>query len=231
MGLFLFFLLFFSVQAEVVSLPSNTTIQIQSTGFRIEGSTLTGQKLVPLADSLIQSTTAQLKVLYALRNWREALLTTTSQSFNVSGTATQVIPSNSLNLKSSQIACISCDQDDYTGNIRVDETIEYVTSAQSAAAILLYSKTATGCNFTSDDQTAARYPNIFTFTTRGGYSALLGAFNQSTTINIVSMSYLSGVPSDNDAGGTSDSPNTGSYPDSSTSFNPLTYPPSHDHPV
>jgi len=190
MGLFLFFLLFFSVQAKVVSLPSNTTIQIQSTGFRIEGSTLTGQKLVPLVDSLIQSTTAQLK------------------SFNVSGTATQVIPSNSLNLKSSQIACVSCDQDDYTGNIRVDETIEYVTSAQSAAAILLYSKTATGCNFTSDDQTAARYPNIFTFTTRGGYSALLGAFNQSTTISIVSMSYLSGVPSDNDAGGTSDSPNT-----------------------
>ncbi|CAI7587663.1 hypothetical protein PCG10_006534 [Penicillium crustosum] len=190
MGLFLFFLLFFSVQAEVVSLPSNTTIQIQSTGFRIEGSTLTGQKLVPLADSLIQSTTAQLK------------------SFNVSGTATQVIPSNSLNLKSSQIACISCDQDDYTGNIRVDETIEYVTSAQSAAAILLYSKTATGCNFTSDDQTAARYPNIFTFTTRGGYSALLGAFDQSTTISIVSMSYLSSVPSDSDAGGTSDSPNT-----------------------
>ncbi|CRL18632.1 Zinc finger, C3HC4 RING-type [Penicillium camemberti] len=207
MGLFLFFLLFFSVQAKVVSLPSNTTIQIQSTGFRIEGSTLTGQKLVPLVDSLIQSTTAQLKVLYALRNWRGSTADI-YQSFNVSGTATQVIPSNSLNLKSSQIACVSCDQDDYTGNIRVDETIEYVTSAQSAAAILLYSKTATGCNFTSDDQTAARYPNIFTFTTRGGYSALLGAFNQSTTISIVSMSYLSGVPSDNDAGGTSDSPNT-----------------------
>lgn len=230
MGLFLFFLLFFSVQAKVVSLPSNSTIQIQSTGFRIEGSTLTGQKLVPLVDSLIQSTTAQLKVLYALRNWRGSTADI-YQSFNVSGTATQVIPSNSLNLKSSQIACVSCDQDDYTGNIRVDETIEYVTSAQSAAAILLYSKTATGCNFTSDDQTAARYPNIFTFTTRGGDSALLGAFNQSTTISIVSMSYLSGVPSDNDAGGTSDSPNTGSYPDSFTSFSPLTYPPSHDHPV
>lgn len=78
MGLFLFFLLFFSVQAEVISLPSNTTIQIQSTGFRIEGSTLTGQKLVPLADSLIQSTTAQLKVLYAVRNCWGALLTSTS---------------------------------------------------------------------------------------------------------------------------------------------------------
>lgn len=229
MGLFLFLLLFFSVQAEVISLPSNTT-QIQSTGFRIEGSTLTGQKLVPLADSLIQSTTAQLKVPIRSTQLTRGIADI-YQSFNVSGTATQVIPSNSLNLKSSQIACISCDQDDYTGNIRVDETIEYVTSAQSAAAILLYSKTATGCNFTSDDQTAARYPNIFTFTTRGGYSALLGAFDRSTTISIVSMSYLSGVPSDNDAGGTSDSPNTGSYPDSSTSFNPLTYPPSHDHPV
>ncbi|KAK4867593.1 hypothetical protein LT330_001103 [Penicillium expansum] len=190
MGLFLFFLLFFSVQAEVVSLPSNTTIQIQSTGFQIEGGNLTGQKLVPLAESLIQSTTAQLK------------------SFNVSGTATQVIPSNSLDLKSSQIACISCDQEDYTGNIRVDETIEYVTSAQSAAAILLYSKTATGCNFTSDDQTVARYPNIFTFTSQAGYSALLSAFDQPTTISIVSMSYLSAVPSDGDPGGSGDSPNT-----------------------
>lgn len=79
MGLFLFFLLFFSVQANVVSLPSNSTIQIQSTGFRIEGTTLTGQKLVPLADSLIQSTTTQLKVLYnLLRNCRGALLTSTS---------------------------------------------------------------------------------------------------------------------------------------------------------
>lgn len=75
MGLFLFFLLFFSVQAEVISLPSNTTdTQIQSTGFRIEGSTLTGQKLVPLTESLIQSTTDHLKVLYALIVCR-ALLT------------------------------------------------------------------------------------------------------------------------------------------------------------
>ncbi|CAG8890990.1 unnamed protein product [Penicillium egyptiacum] len=186
MGLFLFFLLFFSVQAEVVSLPSNATSE--STGFRIEGSTLTGQKLVPLAESLIS--TAQLK------------------SFNVSGTATQVIPSNSLDLKKYQIACISCDQDEYTGNIRVDETIEYVTSAHSAAAILLYSKTAIGCNFTSDDQTAASSPYIFTFTSQGGYSALLRAFDQPTTISIVSMSYLSGVPSDGDTGGTGDSPNT-----------------------
>ncbi|EKV09427.1 Zinc finger, RING-type [Penicillium digitatum] len=190
MGWLLFLLWFISVQAEVVSLPSNATIQIQSTGFHIEGSTLTGQKLVPVAGSLIQSTTVQLK------------------SFNVSGTATQVIPSNSLDLKSSQIACISCDQNDYTGNIRVDETIEYVTSAQSAAAILLYSKTATGCNFTSDDQTVARYPNIFTFTSRGGYPALLSAFHQQTTISIVSMSYLAAVPSDGDPGGSGNSPNT-----------------------
>ncbi|OQE91940.1 hypothetical protein PENNAL_c0008G08163 [Penicillium nalgiovense] len=185
MGLFLFFLLFFSVQANVVSLPSNTTSQ--STGFRIEGGTLTGQKLIPLESSI---TTAQLK------------------SFNVSGTATQVIPSNSLDLKGSQIACISCDQDDYTGNIRVDETIEYVTSAHSAAAILLYSKTAIGCNFTSDDQTAAPSPYIFTFTSRGGYSALLRAFDQPTTISIVSMSYISGVPTDGDTGSGGDSPNT-----------------------
>ncbi|KAJ5811208.1 hypothetical protein N7447_010724 [Penicillium robsamsonii] len=192
MGLSLFFLLFISVKAVVVSLPSNTTdIHIQSSGFRIEGTTLTGQKLVPLTPLLIESTTARLK------------------TFNFSGTLTQVIPSNSLNLQRSQIACISCDQDDYTGNIRVDKTIEYVTSAQSAAGILLYSKTATGCNFTSDGQTAARFPNIFTFTNQTGYSALLRAFDQPTTISIVSMSnYIGGVPTDGDAGSTGNSPNT-----------------------
>ncbi|KAJ5445313.1 Zinc finger RING-type [Penicillium cf. griseofulvum] len=82
MGLFLFFLLFISVQAVVVSSPSNTTdIRIQSTGFLIEGNNLTGQKLIPLTQSLIESTTAHLK------------------TFNYSGTATQVIPSNSLDLK------------------------------------------------------------------------------------------------------------------------------------
>ncbi|KAI3109353.1 hypothetical protein CBS147333_5675 [Penicillium roqueforti] len=188
MGLFLFFLLFFSVQAEVVSLPSNTTVRIQSTGFRIEGSTLTGQNLVPLTNSLIQSTDDKLK------------------AFNVSGVVTRVIPSNSLDLKSSQIAFISCDQDEYTGNIRVGQTIEYVTSG--SAAILLYSKTAIGCNLTSNDPIANRYPNIFTFTSQGGYSALLRAFDNTTTISIVSMSYLSGVPSDSDSGGTGDSPNT-----------------------
>ncbi|KAJ5194059.1 hypothetical protein N7472_006525 [Penicillium cf. griseofulvum] len=192
MGLFLFFLLFISVQAVVVSSPSNTTdIRIQSTGFLIEGNNLTGQKLIPLTQSLIESTTAHLK------------------TFNYSGTATQVIPSNSLDLKRSQIACISCDQDDYTGNIRVDETIEYVTSAQSAAAVILYSKTATGCSFNSDDQTAERYPNIFTFTSRSSYSALLRAFDQPTTISIISMSsYIGGVSTDGNASGSGDSPNT-----------------------
>ena len=75
MGLFLFFLLFFSVQAEVVSLPSNTTVRIQSTGFRIEGSALTGQNLVPLTNSLIQSTNGKLQVPYALIVVGRALLT------------------------------------------------------------------------------------------------------------------------------------------------------------
>ena len=67
MGLSLFFLLFIAVKAVVVSVPSNTTdIHIQSSGFRIEGANLTGQKVVPLTPSLIELTTAQLKVLYAL---------------------------------------------------------------------------------------------------------------------------------------------------------------------
>ncbi|KAJ5963681.1 Zinc finger RING-type [Penicillium vulpinum] len=188
MGLFLFFLLFFSVQADVVSLPSNTTVQSPPADFLIRGSTLTGQKLFPLTKSLIQSTTAQLK------------------SFNFSGFVTQVNPSNSLDLKPYQIACISCDEDEYTGNIRVDETIEYVTSSQSAAAILLYSKTAIGCNFTSDEQTAEHFPNIFTFASPSGYSALLRAFDQPAIISIISMSLLSSPANGNTD--TGDSPNT-----------------------
>ncbi|KAI1829296.1 hypothetical protein DTO027I6_9817 [Penicillium roqueforti] len=172
MGLFLFFLLFFSVQAEVVSLPSSTTSE--STGFRVEESNLTGQKLVLLAESLI-----------TLPNSR-----------------CYTLPLNTKSL------VYLAAEEEYTGNIRIDETVEYVSSAHFAEAILLCSKTAIGCNFTSDDQTAAPYPYIFTFTSQAGYSGLLRAFDQPTTISIVSMSYLSGVPADGDTGGTGDSPNT-----------------------
>ncbi|CAG8074445.1 unnamed protein product [Penicillium nalgiovense] len=43
---------------------------------------------------------------------------------------------------------------------------------------------------------------------QGSYSMLIRAFDQPTTINIFSMSYILGVPADGDTGSTGDSPNT-----------------------
>lgn len=126
-----------------------------------------------------------------------------------------------------KIACVFWGQEEYTGNIRVNERTEYVTFVQSAAASLLYSKRGIGCNFFSDGY----YPDIFTFSSQSSYSALIRAFDQTTTISIFSMSYIFGVPADGDTGGTGDSPNTGSYPGSSTLFCLLTLSISHDHPV
>lgn len=62
MGLFLFF--FFSfVQAHVVSLPSNITHALGSSGFRIDGQTpLTGREVHPLTPNLIKQNDEQLKV-------------------------------------------------------------------------------------------------------------------------------------------------------------------------
>ncbi|CAG8010641.1 unnamed protein product [Penicillium olsonii] len=134
-----------------------------------------------------------------------------SLHLNISGTATQVSSDNSLDLKSAEIAFISCDSDFYTGNLGVDDTIEYVTSAQSAAAVVLYSRSARSCNLTVDD-TAVRYRNIFSVYSRSIDSVLQSTFNQSHPfISIVPMSSFS-VPTDSgtggDSGGSGDSPNT-----------------------
>ncbi|KAJ5143689.1 uncharacterized protein N7515_002476 [Penicillium bovifimosum] len=195
MRLFLFSLLFISVEANVVSLPSNITQKpIRSSGFHIRGSTiLSGQTLAPLTQALIQATDLTL------------------ETFNLTGTAS-IIPGHSLDLKDTEIAFISCDQDDYNeGYLGVGQTIEYVTLAHPAA-VILYSKSATHCNFTSDAQTADRFPNIFTFQRRGGYSALRRALDQSNPfspfISIVSMSLVTGGTDTEDTGASGDNPNT-----------------------
>ncbi|KAJ5787123.1 hypothetical protein N7457_002113 [Penicillium paradoxum] len=201
MGLFILFFFFFYVQADILALPSNSTQpDLRSSGFYIEGDTpLTGQRVTPLTPDLIGKSDRQLK------------------SFNVTGTATQVIPGNSLDLKDTEIAFISCDQDDYSGGyLGVSETIEYVTSTHSAAAhlpaaVVLYSKTAAHCNLSADVTSTARYPDIFTFQRWHSYHALLRALREERlTISIVSKSAMNGVPTDagGTGGGSGDSPNT-----------------------
>ncbi|KAJ5320204.1 hypothetical protein N7508_000487 [Penicillium antarcticum] len=194
MGLLFLFLLFISVQADVVVLPSNLTdlIQVQSKGFRLQGSNLT-QRVAPLTEALAGATSAHL------------------QSFNQSGTATQVKPGNSISLTDSDIACISCDPDDYPGFYTLDETVKTVLTASSLpAAVLLYTHYSSHCNFTADDQTTARYNNIFTLTGPGAWLALQRTFTEaSPTIAIVSMSLMTNVPTDTgDSGNSGDSPNT-----------------------
>ncbi|KAJ5347081.1 hypothetical protein MYU51_019913 [Penicillium brevicompactum] len=186
--LLVFFFFFLSVQANVVAAPSNLT---HYPSFRISGSPLNGTRLIPLTSELRSESS--------------------NQNFNISGTATQVTSGNSLDLKPSEIALISCDSDFYTGNLGVDDNIEYVTSAQSAAALVLYSQSALSCNLTVDE-TANRYRNIFSIYSRDIASALQSTWNEShPLISIVSMSSFN-VPTDSggggDTGGSGDSPNT-----------------------
>lgn len=64
MGLVVLFLLFISVQADVVVLPSNLTdlSPTHSSGFRLQGSNLTGQRVAPLTEALSTATSAHLQV-------------------------------------------------------------------------------------------------------------------------------------------------------------------------
>ena len=64
MGLVFLFLLFISVQADVVVLPSNITdlSPPHSSGFRIQGSNLTGERVAPLTEELSGLSSAHLQV-------------------------------------------------------------------------------------------------------------------------------------------------------------------------
>lgn len=69
---------------------------------------------------------------------------------------------NSLSLRSGDIAFINCDNSAYPGELDASETVSNVVIApQSPLAILLYSTTARHCNYTADDKTGP-FRNIFT---------------------------------------------------------------------
>ncbi len=125
---------------------------------------------------------------------------------------------NSLGINSTAIACIPCDDSstDYPGELGVDQTVQgVITAAQPAAAIILYSASATHCNLTTNDQTEA-YRYIFTFTQSNAFAALnqtlVTAPNKTVSINPTMSTYTAATtPDPNSTNPGDNSPNTGGH--------------------
>lgn len=93
----------------------------------------------------------------------------------------------------------------------VDDTVNNViTAQQTAEALLLYSTSANHCNLTANEQTTARYPEIFTLVDSATVSALqqvLQTTGSNDSVTIISAMSLSGNSGANTPG--PNSPNTG----------------------
>lgn len=130
-------------------------------------------------------------------------LTTLYQSdfalYNITGKLVNVDASNSADLKTSEIAFISCDSSAYPGELGAGETIANVISSRpTAAAVVLYSAVFDHCNYTVNDPSLPRYPNVFTLLDPDSelhISNQLDFSNGSDWISIVpDMSSVSGGP-------------------------------------
>lgn len=117
-----------------------------------------------------------------------------------------------MNLSDSSIACIPCDSEDYPGPLKAADTIDNVDSLDdSPGAIILYSASATHCNF-STDAAADSYQNIFTVLNLNTSTDLQNTFGStSTSATISSMSSMAtGVSNDpGSSPGSGGGPNTG----------------------
>ncbi|KAJ5966228.1 hypothetical protein N7481_012942 [Penicillium waksmanii] len=112
-----------------------------------------------------------------------------------------------------QIACVSCDPEDYTGSLSVGQNLQYVIG-QKFTAVVLYSASATHCNISSDAQ-VDDYRYVFTFNSTDSGIALkktLNGSNSNGTASIVPMSIPPGGGTGADVSGSGsdsgDSPNT-----------------------
>lgn len=178
-------------------LPSNNSQDLagdQSHRFKFQGSgVLTDQTLVPLTDYLTHLSDRQL------------------QSFRIQGSLYKVSVSTfPQSTQKSQIACVSCDPEDYTGEISAGKNLVQYVIPERFAAVLFYSTSASHCNISSD-AVVEDYRNVFTLNSLSGGADLKKALDGANdTFSIVSMS--SGLPpSDGASASTSDSgdsPNT-----------------------
>lgn len=129
----------------------------------------------------------------------------------------KVVPTDSRNLNNSQIACISCDTEDYPGELSVDETVRLVlTAQQTPAAVLLYSPSSLSCNFSADGEPESLYRNVFTFIRPTAADALRRVFgdsqNSSASTPVMNVNPANDSDSDAGGGGSGESPNTGWCP-------------------
>jgi hypothetical protein len=135
------------------------------------------------------------------------------QKFSVKGEILNVDASNSADLKSNEIAYISCDASAYPGNIGAGATVANVISSQQAAAILLYSSQSNHCNFTADASLPS-YRNIFTVLLPDSSLLINSHINSGNSSGSTSiepdMSTVS-TTSPQTSGSGSGSPNNGSY--------------------
>ncbi|KAJ9270117.1 hypothetical protein DTO212C5_3856 [Paecilomyces variotii] len=112
----------------------------------------------------LRSTQVELPSVVDLAPLTRSLVASDQSSFTkfgVTGDLVNVDASNSADLKSGQIAYISCDNSAYPGNIGPGATVANVITSHQAAAILLYSSQSNHCNFTADASLPS-YQNIFT---------------------------------------------------------------------
>ncbi|KAH1397508.1 hypothetical protein KXX31_001187 [Aspergillus fumigatus] len=134
------------------------------------------------------------------------------QRFNVTGNPVDAAAYNSLSLSTGDIAFVSCDTSQYPGNLDASATVSNLLTAQEkASAVLLYSTSASHCNYTVTNDAAAQYTNVFTLLNPAFAESLrvqLSRQNGNGSLSIVyNMSFVGTVtPSTQD--GSTDSPNT-----------------------
>ncbi|KAL2872515.1 uncharacterized protein BJX67DRAFT_10406 [Aspergillus lucknowensis] len=194
---FFVFPLFSTVQAVNSTVrPSNISAELSwsdNARFRLHGTQVDLPRqfnLAPLTRSLVRLSGRQVR------------------DFNQTGTL--VLAGNSLSLQDSDIAFISCDPSAYPGNLGASDAVNTVlNSPQKPSAVLLYSTTASHCNYTNDGNND--FDNIFTSLnadTARSVEAQLRSTNRTGSSYIVpDMSFSPTGPSIPDGGG-ADSPNT-----------------------
>ncbi|KAL3490529.1 hypothetical protein BJX62DRAFT_137696 [Aspergillus germanicus] len=195
--LFLLFLLSTVRPVDSTVLPSNNSAELSVSDnkrFHLDGNQVNLDQqidLAPLTQSLLNLSRRQVR------------------DFNRTGTLVSV--TNSQPLQNSSIAFVSCDRSAYPGNLHESETLNNIlTSQPKPLAVVLYSTSASHCNYTDDPITD--YDDIFTLLdadTARDIEARLGLADHSGTSSIVpNMATYQGPIPTADGGGGTDSPNT-----------------------
>ncbi|PYH47630.1 RING-H2 finger protein [Aspergillus saccharolyticus JOP 1030-1] len=161
---------------------------------------------------LLNSSQLQLSASVILAPLTQALVNLTDlelTNLRITGSLVDVDATNSLSLSSQDIAVISCDSSAYPGNLDASATVRNVlTAQQKAAAVILYSASATHCSYSPSGSSVDQYDNVFTVLNKALSTQLISLGNGSSTIypKSTNMSFIASTS--NQVGSTGDSPNT-----------------------